>query len=134
MSAFVHAQSIKTVHAGGVGVKKWQNSVHVVIECPLSQDRLIFCAKKVKIKELLLDQSNLRSTVKLKPFEILALYNGDLWVPQPETSIALMAIDVPPFTLCCDYRKVASSNTSRLEAHAGFFRLLMKGIFDPYVL
>ena len=32
------------------------------------------------------------------------------------------------------YRKVASSNTYRLEAHAGFFRLLMKGIFDPYVL
>ena len=32
------------------------------------------------------------------------------------------------------YRKVASSNTSRLEAHAGFFQLLMKGIFDPYVL
>ena len=32
------------------------------------------------------------------------------------------------------YRKVASPNTSRLEAHAGFFILLMKGIFDPYVL
>ena len=32
-----------------------------------------------------------------------------------------------------DYRKVASSNTSRLEAQTGFFRLLMKGIFDPYV-
>ena len=32
------------------------------------------------------------------------------------------------------YRKVASTNTSRLEAHAGFFRLLMKGIFGPYVL
>ena len=32
------------------------------------------------------------------------------------------------------YRKVASSNTSRLEAHIGFFRLLMKGIFGPYVL
>ena len=31
------------------------------------------------------------------------------------------------------YRKVASSNTSCLEAHAGFFRLLMKGIFDLYV-
>ena len=28
----------------------------------------------------------------------------------------------------------ASSDTSRLEAHDGFFRLLMKGIFDPYVL
>ena len=33
-------------------------------------------------------------------------------------------------TIC---RKVASSNTSRLEAHAGFFRLLMMGIFDPYL-
>ena len=32
------------------------------------------------------------------------------------------------------YHKVASSNTYRLEAHAGFFRLLVKGIFDPYVL
>jgi hypothetical protein len=32
------------------------------------------------------------------------------------------------------YRKVASSDTSCLEAHADFFRLLMKGIFDPYVL
>ena len=33
MSVFVHAQGIKTVHAGE-GVKKWQNSVHVVVECP----------------------------------------------------------------------------------------------------
>ena len=32
------------------------------------------------------------------------------------------------------YRKVASSNMSRLEAHVGFFSLLMKRIFDPYVL
>ena len=32
------------------------------------------------------------------------------------------------------YRRVASSDTSRLEAYAGFFRLLMKGIFDCYVL
>ena len=31
------------------------------------------------------------------------------------------------------YCKVLNSNTSRLEAHAGFFGLLMKGIFDPYV-
>ena len=42
------------------------------------------------------------------------------------------------FTLLTDvniiYCKVASSNKSRLEAHAGFFRLPMKGIFDPYVL
>ena len=37
MSVFVHAQGIKTVHAGG-GVKKCQNSVHVVVEWPLSFD------------------------------------------------------------------------------------------------
>ena len=29
------------------------------------------------------------------------------------------------------YHKVGSSSTSRLEAHAGFFWLLMKGIFYP---
>jgi hypothetical protein len=38
-------------------------------------------------------------------------------------------------TWCYEYRKVASSNTSCLKAHAGFFRLLgMKGIFDPYII
>ena len=37
MSVFVHAQGIKAVHTGGRGVKKWQNSVHVVVECPLIQ-------------------------------------------------------------------------------------------------
>ena len=31
-------------------------------------------------------------------------------------------------------RKVPSSNTSHFEAHAGLFRLLMKGIFYAYVL
>ena len=36
MSVFVHNQDIKTVHAEGGGVNKWQNSVHVVVECPLS--------------------------------------------------------------------------------------------------
>ena len=33
MSVFFHAQGIKNVHAGR-RVKKWQNSVHVVIEQP----------------------------------------------------------------------------------------------------
>ena len=32
------------------------------------------------------------------------------------------------------YRKVTSSETSRLDARPGFFRLLMDGILDPYVL
>ena len=31
------------------------------------------------------------------------------------------------------YRKIASSNTSCLKAHVGFFRLLKKGIFGLYV-
>ena len=34
MSVFVHYQGIITVHAGRV--KKWQNSVYVVVECPLA--------------------------------------------------------------------------------------------------
>ena len=44
------------------------------------------------------------------------------------SGLAKIYSDIP------NYRKVASSNKSRLEAHAGFFTLLMKGIFDPYVL
>ena len=32
------------------------------------------------------------------------------------------------------YCKIASSNTFCLEELTGFFRLLMKDIFDPYVL
>ena len=36
--------------------------------------------------------------------------------------------------LYVNYRKVASSSPSRIEAQAGLFRLLMEGIFDPYVL
>ena len=32
------------------------------------------------------------------------------------------------------FRKIASSNTSRLDADECFFRLLMMGIFYPYVL
>ena len=45
MSVFVHAQGIKTVHAGVGGVKKWQNSVHVVVQCPLSfiAETLVLC-------------------------------------------------------------------------------------------
>ena len=35
MSVFVHGYGIKTVHAGGGGVNKWQNSVYVIIEYSL---------------------------------------------------------------------------------------------------
>ena len=33
-----------------------------------------------------------------------------------------------------NYGKVASFNTSCLKAHAGIYRLLMKGFFDAYAL
>ena len=33
-----------------------------------------------------------------------------------------------------DYRIVANASSSCFEAHVGLLRLLMKGIFDPYVL
>ena len=36
--------------------------------------------------------------------------------------------------LTLNYCKIASSNTFRLEAHIGFFRLVMKGILRPYDL
>ena len=35
MSVFVHAHGIKNCPHKGRGVKKWQNSVQVVVECPL---------------------------------------------------------------------------------------------------
>ena len=54
MSVFVHTQGIKTVHAGGWG-KKWQNSVHVVFECPLRQ-------KDPNVEFLALDQTFYLST------------------------------------------------------------------------
>ena len=36
ISVFVHAQGMKTVQAGGWWVRKWQNLVHVVVECALT--------------------------------------------------------------------------------------------------
>ena len=68
---------------------------------------------------------------ELTPFQLMYIdnkLNGFVWQHNaPLTGSS----QYPSFLV---YRKVASSNTSRLEAHAGFFRLLMKVIFDPYVL
>ena len=47
MSVFVHPQVIKTVLAGGGGGKKWQNSIHVVVEWPLSTVCIIALASLV---------------------------------------------------------------------------------------
>ena len=45
-----------------------------------------------------------------------------------------ICIEVMEFGFGQIYCKVASSKTSCLEAHVGFLKLLMQGIFDPYVL
>ena len=44
---------------------------------------------------LIYQLSNLRSTLKLRLFEILLLYNGVILIMLLETSIALTVIDVP---------------------------------------
>ena len=48
------------------------------------------------------------------------------------TTLAMLVSSYYASAVSSRYRKLASSNTSRLEAHAGFFRL--KGIFGPNVL
>ena len=47
MSVFFHAQGIKTVHAGGEGVKKWGNSVHVVVGWPLRAHTGRYLTRKI---------------------------------------------------------------------------------------
>ena len=56
-------------------------------------------------------------------------------------NLAFQVVEIGNLMVYCNLKpmlsivlKVASSNTSPLESHAAFFRLLMKGIFDPYVL
>ena len=46
----------------------------------------------------------------------------------------LLMMDPHIFQINLYYRKITSSNMSRLEAHVGFFRLLMKEIFGPDIL
>ena len=53
---------------------------------------------------------------------------------QPGHASRLITLGVWTKGGLCTYRKIARSNTSCLEAHAGFFRLLMDGIFYLYVL
>ena len=50
-------------------------------------------------------------------------------IPSSSAITVLQLVELP-----ATYRIVASTSPSRIEAHADLFRLLMKGIFDPYVL
>ena len=62
MSVFVHAQGIKTVHDVGEGVKKGQNSDHVLVECPPSTMALLHC---ILLKYLNLHQVRLQTNLGL---------------------------------------------------------------------
>ena len=71
MSVSVHAQGIKTVHAGGMGVKNWPNSVHVVVECPLIQSNVEVTVKILEISFTIIQlylkqQLNVNRTVGLQ--------------------------------------------------------------------
>ena len=63
MSIFVHAQGKKTVHAGGGG-QKYQNSVHVVVECPLTSNSI-----KNQIKTY--RPGNFTSSVKMHEYTLI---------------------------------------------------------------
>jgi hypothetical protein len=62
----------------------------------------------------------------------MGVVNSKHNVPNPLVPICTFLAASGPFFVT--FRKVGSSNKSHLEAHAGFFRLFMKGIFYPYVL
>ena len=72
------------------------------------------------------------------------MYFKDLQVSDIRIIFVWFSIFCLPFRIVYNYgqvtkeyvigRKAASSNTSCLEAHDGFFWFLMKEIFDSYVL
>ena len=66
---------------------------------------------------------------------ILWLYKkgNQKWIKEKELLERKLS-SLGEFAFDFKYRKIISSNTSCLEAHECLFRLLMKGIFDPYVL
>ena len=59
-------------------------------------------------------------------YELIFLLNIHFW--------SELLFDIGYYQNLPRYRKVVSSNTSRLVTHIGFFRLLMRVICDPYVL
>ena len=72
---------------------------------------------------------------KAKPVEHLFVKKKVFnWSELHLSEVASYKIHTLRFSKRINYRKIVSSNTSHLEAHAGFFRLYMKGILDPYVL
>ena len=92
--------------------------------------------KKIK-KEYVIYRQNLKIIFFLA-FFITLLFCYVSSVPQIELpTFSLSSIQVVKFPVSDNlsiYRIVASASPSRFEAHVGLFRLLMKGIFDPYVL
>ena len=98
MSAFVHAQGIKTVHAGGGG-KKWQSSVHVVVECPL-------------IKTL----SSIDFLYVSGSFLVISCNTGELWPMPKPISVKYLTVKCTHFDFFCPFLTF-SYETKTSERH-----------------
>ena len=107
MYIFVHAQGIKTV-------KKWQNSVHVVVECPLSKT---YNAPMKKQRERTSTFCVLRQIVPLIPFVFCLCFTHSVCSYQ-----ALIEIITSFYCICflCTYL-VGLHRTSRPVRKSGKF-------------
>ena len=97
---------------------QWKNLPILVSLWSRIQKSIPICTKDLSIEGAVVPGLLLCSRTKQKPRNNSALY-WKVFSQRPQIY---------------RYRKVASSNMSHWEAHAGFFWLLMKGIFDPYVM
>ena len=105
----------------------WEKS-HKTFE-HLQQVNSVFCDKE-KLNECTVVYLRYNS-LEYKGKYFVLLCNVNFWIWFERNDIVVFMYGHYPF----DERKVKSSYTSRLEAHfTGFFTLLMKRIFDPYVL
>ena len=103
MSVFVHGQGIKTVHAGGRGVKKWQNSVHVVVECPLKKKVCILTV----ISQQSIYQDKIYGTYETLPFK------GNMFLSELDFLLSFNP-KVPSMSFCLIYFQILSTVKSRV--------------------
>ena len=75
LSVFVRSQGVKTVQAGERGVKKWQTSVHVVVERPLMLKKSVLGV--YKYNQIIIWDNLL---FKLSDVETLLVFNNNMYI------------------------------------------------------
>ena len=103
---------------------------HIGIGITLYQFYLIHMALPVHTKGISLTLKMMELTGYKSKTELHNLLSGLYYLDRLAKRLLNLFSTLQVFI----YRKIASSDTSRLEAHAGFFRLLVKEISDSYVL